>query len=369
MYVIGTLEEAITTCFWERAIRTTKVLPPSNTSSTCLNCYAESVRTWDRAVALYTGSLESDSRKGIMLYHLSDKKCIKFRTCGPNRDSVSGISYVNLEIFSHFSKGQMDLSNGRCEEADEVKNSIMYLMQIPLIQGTLYYAYLNDRQTTSGDKENVIGAVYAASILPLIHQCNVKDSKKLWEHTAIGTAKVDFLTTKALLERNYECLKITCADVGGIFDPVSFQYYEDASPCTYPLSTQSHSTIAIVILVIFSIYFVCVLLLLMYCCCLLFRRHWYISEMTEFTLNNDTEFIQGDESDESEHSDCSKEGYRTCSLNNKQGMVNTDINKKETCVSEKRISSTSKEDDDEEEIHFDSPNQKSLGMAFEHSIV
>jgi hypothetical protein len=361
MYVIGTMEEAISTCHWEHDTRTTKLLTFSNTTG-----YAESVRTWDKAVALYTGSLEgvSDAGKGIMLYELSEKKCIKFRTCGQKRNAISGISSVNLEIFSLFRKGQLYLSSGQCEAANENKKNIMHLMQIPLIQGTLYYAYLNDRQKTSGEKENAIGAVYSASILPLIHDCNAKDSNELWELTAIGTSRPDFLSVKALLERNYKCLHITCSDVGGIYDPTSLQYYKDALPCYHSLSVQSYSVGSIIMLVIFSINFAAVLVLWI-CCCMFIRRHWNTPEEAEVTFTNGTEFLQSDHS-ESQHDEHDNEIYIQSNLNEKQPMINTGIDAHQTPP---RTKASTSEVEEEEEINFISPSRRVLEVAFEHAIV
>ena len=64
MYVIGLMEEAISTC-QARAGN------------------SEVMRRWDEAVALYTGSLEGTdgSGQGLLLYELADKRRTNFRNC------------------------------------------------------------------------------------------------------------------------------------------------------------------------------------------------------------------------------------------------------------------------------------------------
>ena len=258
MYVIGLMEEAIAAC-------QTTTGPCSNN-----NCQVEAVRRWDEAVALYTGSLEDvdGSGQGLLLYELADKRCANFRTCGNQRDTDVGTSAVNLEVFTLFQSGQLDISNGLCSAARDHKERIINLMTVPLIQGALYYAYINDRQSDSGEKEEAAAAVFAASILPLVHSCNAADATSLWEIMAVGSGKTDFGKVKAALERNYECLSITCVDVGGIYDSTTRSYYKDAPPCAYGSSSNGFSAGMIAGIVVGAVAAICLLT----CCCLPLRR-------------------------------------------------------------------------------------------------
>ena len=260
MYVIGQMEEAVSEC-----------------RSGCTNCNEDSVRLWDEAVALYTGSLEGadGSGHGLLLYELADKKCINFRTCGSQRDKDSGTAAVNLEIFTFFQTGQLELSNGLCDTVRGHKERIAQLMAVPLVQGTLYYAYLNERQGDTGEKEQSAGATYAASILPMVHYCSERDAVDIWEATALASMNPNFKSVKAALERNYACLGITCVDVGGIFDDSTRSYFQDAHPCTYGGGsgaygvTASSNTGLIVGAVVGGVLFVVCLLT---CCCLPIRK-------------------------------------------------------------------------------------------------
>ena len=258
MYVIGLMEEAISAC--------------QTTSAPCTNdCNGESVRRWDEAVALYTGSLEGadGSGQGLLLYELADKRCTNFRTCGNQRDTDVGTSAVNMEIFTLFQSGQLEISYGLCAAARDHKERIIHLMTVPLIQGALYYAYINDRQSDSGEKEEAAAAVFAASILPLVHSCSPADALSLWEQLGVGSGRTDFVAVKAALERNYECLSVTCVDVGGIFDSSTRSYNNDAGPCADGSSSPTISAGMIVGIVVGAV----VAIILLTYLCLPLRRH------------------------------------------------------------------------------------------------
>jgi hypothetical protein len=164
MYIIGKMEGALSMC-----------------QTKCTACNAASTKEWDEAVALYTGSLEGEdgAGHGFFPYALADKRCINFNTCGKNRDNDVGTSAVNREIFNLFRSAQVDIHNGVCAPAREHKERIVQLMTVPLIQGTLKYAYLADREEDVGEKEKAEGAVFAASILPMVHHCDATDAQTI----------------------------------------------------------------------------------------------------------------------------------------------------------------------------------------------
>ena len=91
-----------------------------------------------QGVAFYIGSLGS---AGKFFYSEANKRCKNFRTCGPEQNAVSGEAKVNEDLMLKFILGQTKLSAGSCAEAEEVKNSILGLMTIPFVQGTLREAY------------------------------------------------------------------------------------------------------------------------------------------------------------------------------------------------------------------------------------
>merc|ERR1712224_1117809 len=92
--------------------------------SGCIDCNDDPVHAWDEAVAFYTGSLV----------------------------------------------GRTALQSGSCVAAVPVKRRIVELMSVPLVQGSLRYAY-KVAEEQGGSKERAEGAVFSAAILPRIAAC------------------------------------------------------------------------------------------------------------------------------------------------------------------------------------------------------
>jgi hypothetical protein len=282
MAVIGKMEEALDFC-----------------QTGCFDCNAESVLLWDEAVALYTGSLQGEDGSGFGLfpYSLADKRCQDFRTCGKYRAVDAGISAVNIEIFQLFQTGQLDIRNSACAIVRDHKERIVNLMSVPLVQGTLRYAYILDRQG-SGDKELGEGAAYAASVLPLVHYCaeyGPEDAQFIWEQMAVSTEGTDFAKVKEAFERHYECMGITCSDVGGIYNAETGVYYKDASPCI-GFEQERKTAVEIVVIVLG----VLVGIVLITCCCLPCRRRKIIKKGEDMPAAAQTAQELGDEGDTTE---------------------------------------------------------------------
>lgn len=218
MYVIREMEDALDDC-----------------QQGCISCNDEPVHAWDEAVAFYAGSLEGPdgSSDGNLLYKLAEKRCGNFKTCGEDENALDGTAKMNIEIMRQFKAGQNDLLNGMCPEAKLKKEAIEKLMAVPLVQGTIRYAYIRDYQkTSSGVKEEAEGAVFAASVLPIVHACNAGDAQFIYDNMRAGFGNPDFKGVKAAFERNYECMGITCSNVGGYYDDGNLKYFDQAEPCT-----------------------------------------------------------------------------------------------------------------------------------------
>ena len=212
MYVIREFEDAIDDC----------------QTSTIDNNY-DSAHAWDEGVAFYTGSLEGTdgSGSGKMIYALADKRCANFGTCGSSGGETSGTSKVNLDLFAEFALAQNYLWMAQCDQVRPVLNRIVPLMTIPLIQGTLRYAYKvgaygpggdNSYPTGSDDllKSNAEGATFAAACLPMIHACSAAHAETIATNMAIGMYTPDYMAVKAAFEATYACLGITGAQVGAL---------------------------------------------------------------------------------------------------------------------------------------------------------
>jgi len=215
MYTIREMEDAVDDCKVD-----------------CVSCNDDPVHAWDEAVAFYTGTLEGvdGAGSGKMLYALADKRCQNYMTC--TGGTATGISKVNEEIMTLFAQGQAKLLQSKCSEVKTIRNSIIQLMSVPLIQGALRYAYKVDK-LQGGSKEKAEGAVFAAAILPLVHSCSATAATTISNNMKIDTATPmtdGFMAVKQAFESTYSCLGITCTQVGGLILTGS-EYYEGMAPC------------------------------------------------------------------------------------------------------------------------------------------
>lgn len=189
--------------------------------------FLQAVHFWDEAVVLYTGLQDGDS-----MWQQADLRCQDFSTCGEHGKDRVGQSHVNIQVSEHLEQSQTNLLHNRCERARESKDEIVRLMTIPLIQATLRYAHILAHETYWNEKHSAQAAVYALSILPLIHDCSPQDATTLYHQLrSKNTAEVDYGTVRATLENTYQCLNIQCSEVGGIWDPSMNNYKYDAFPC------------------------------------------------------------------------------------------------------------------------------------------
>jgi hypothetical protein len=212
MYVIREFEDAIDDC-----------------KLNCISCNDDPVHAWDEGVAFYSGSLEGEDGvpTGKLLHELADKRCADFNTCV---DEDNSRSHINNELLNLFNVGQGQLQAGLCTEARRTKEKIADLMYIPLIQGTLRYAYKVGKQS-GGEKEKAEGAVFAASVLPRIHAASESAAETIYNNMRVGASGTDFMAVKKAFQSVYKELNIKCSDVGGLMSPDG-DYFEEAGPCS-----------------------------------------------------------------------------------------------------------------------------------------
>merc|ERR1719379_1607733 len=101
-----------------------------------------------------------------------------------------------------------------------------------MVQGALRYAY-KVGELQGGSKEKAEGAVFAAAVLPLVHNCSAAKATIISDNMKIDSSApmaAGFAAVKSAFESTYSCLGITCEDVGGLIqsDPT---YLEGAAPC------------------------------------------------------------------------------------------------------------------------------------------
>jgi hypothetical protein len=235
MYVIRKLEGAIDIClgFGDSVIEDEAVYAFSGEHS-----QDAALHSWDQAVAFYTGSREGSERNGTgrLMHAVADIQCAYFKTCGNH--GIDGLAMATSEIFEHFDKGQALLmveGERDCNALQAEKEIIENKMAIPLVQGAIMFAYIRERQKEN-EANQAHGATFAASVLPLVHYCSPGDAQIIYENMKVGSGKPDFVQVKSAFERNYQCMGITCSDVGGYYDSDSDAYFPDASPCHHTSS-------------------------------------------------------------------------------------------------------------------------------------
>jgi hypothetical protein len=190
------------------------------------DCRIDAIGLLDRAVALYTGSLEGASGTagdGVGMYSLAELRGVDFFT------SRTGKSQVNTNVFTHFNQMKSGLSDGNCAGARAEKLEIAKEIFVPLIQSTLRWTWLLN--ATNADEAAEMDAItFAASVLPVVSACSSEHAETI--HAEIQSASPDFTTVKTAFESTYECMDITCEDVGGYWDVGNKDYYPGAAPCS-----------------------------------------------------------------------------------------------------------------------------------------
>lgn len=232
MYVIREMEDALDDC---------------KEACTIENCNDDPVHAWDEAVAFYTGTLEGldGSGSGKLFYALADKRCQNFKTCGDMADSTTGSSKVNMEIFKNFGVGKQKLLAGQCASVRTEKQNIEMLMTIPLIQGTLRYAWKTDNEAYS-EKAEAEGTVFALGVAPLVAACDAAAAEVIASNLVVGQAGTcDFKAVKKAFESVYDCMGVDAAMIGGLYDDATASYFVDAEPLSTKLSAGSATKMAV----------------------------------------------------------------------------------------------------------------------------
>mmetsp|Transcript_55071 Transcript_55071/g.133798 ORF Transcript_55071/g.133798 Transcript_55071/m.133798 type:complete len:512 (-) Transcript_55071:94-1629(-) len=220
MYIIRELEDAFDDC---------------QEACTIENCNDDPVHAWDEGVAFYAGTLEGTdgSGSGVQPMSLATKRCANFATCVGD-EGIKGEAHVNELILDHFRVGKNKLLQGQCQSVREDISVIETKMAIPNVQGALRYAYITDRNFGNAhtEKAEAEGATFAAAVLPIVHSCDANAARTIYENLQVGQGgNADFSAVKKAFESVYPCMGITCAEVGGLYDPVTGSYQEGAAPC------------------------------------------------------------------------------------------------------------------------------------------
>merc|ERR1719356_1813620 len=104
-------------------------------------------------------------------------------------------------------------------------------MTVPLIQGTLRYAYITSTDKNAGEKAEAEGATFAASVLPIVHDCDEDAAANIYKNMKTGQSNgSNFAVVKNSFEQVYECLGVRGSDVGGLWNEATGSYFLGAEP-------------------------------------------------------------------------------------------------------------------------------------------
>jgi len=232
MYVLHELEDAIGDC------------KAGDINANDGNPTGGAPHAWDEGWAFYAGSQVADTAAkavtddGTLIWELAEKRGSDFNT-----QDATGPAKVNVNLLAEFIAGRDLIIDAKCTEAEALIDKIITQMSIPLIQGTLKYAYSSDpasgsycasdagknAMTASDDcvKAWAEGWAFAAGILPRINECSATAAttiKTNLDITATAPVKDGYAKVRDAMESTYTCLGITAADVGvykGIPAPAS----------------------------------------------------------------------------------------------------------------------------------------------------
>jgi len=176
-----------------------------------------------------------------MIAALADKRCQNFGTCGAAGTATTGTAKVNIEFFALSARARDYLYGGRCSLVRPVVTEVVKQMAVPLLQGTLRYAYKVATNGPSGSntnaagsntllKENAEGAIFAHAVLPMIHKVSASAATTVYTNMKIGSFSPDKAAVKSAIESVLPGMGLTCADIGALTAASS----EAFGTCNYP---------------------------------------------------------------------------------------------------------------------------------------
>ena len=199
------------------------------------------LKRWDHAVAAYSGSIPiqtaiTDFSLGYFLFTMAETQCKYFGTCDP--DPSSGMAKVNQQVLETFQQGRTEMVNDDCDGIKLSAQKLRSLLTVPLLQGLLRSVHdIDQKDVKDGNRGEA--AAYAAALLPLLHDCSAGYAFSVYDNVRPGRIEtVSFEVLKDALEQNYQCLGVTCEDVGGLLNYGGVGYMPGAEPCGVAVPAQ-----------------------------------------------------------------------------------------------------------------------------------
>eukprot|EP00536_Pseudo-nitzschia_multiseries_P002686 jgi/Psemu1/63776/estExt_Genemark1.C_360046 len=218
---------------------------------------------WDRAAATYAGSAlveggsvaaknkvdnsddnnddnsDNDNQHGSLYFGLVEKLAREFGVL-EHREGTGIFSIVNRKVMDAFRTGRDALLHAECDQvAEQSYKPIVQWMRVPWIQGVLKSAFLLSEPKTDAtirDQERGRGMAFVAALLPDLHYCSAQAAEAIYEEfRMLETSDIfrtpDYETVRNLLEQHYECLGVTCDEVGGYLNTDTGNYFRATRPC------------------------------------------------------------------------------------------------------------------------------------------
>ena len=238
MYVLHEFEDAIADC---------------TTGDVTAN--DDSVHAWDEGWAFYAGSAvgTDGADSGDLLYGLANSRCKNFGTC---KDGATGNSNANEKALAAAIAGRDDITTAKCTGGTTQLKILTEQMTIPLIQGTLKYAWESDPAMTgsacagqtapfdaSCSKAWAEGWTFAAAVLPQIDACSAAAAKTVKDNLDASLAapmKDGLAAVKAAIEGCYPSMGITCPEVGEYQS--SGVVFSGMAKCTDPVASSDSAS-------------------------------------------------------------------------------------------------------------------------------
>ena len=189
------------------------------------------LQAWDKAYALYTGSLAevAEPLGGYFLYRLAQEQAEIFGTTRRGQEAQ-----VNTKMLSGFVQGKALIEQTDCTSGQlrNVVDSMLGLLRVPVLQGALRLMYSFDEE---GERRPVIqgeAAAFGIAAAGIIAQCSEGFAQTVFNDMNYGNQATGSLTVvKGAFERHYECLGITCTDMGGIITSRGDSYVRGGEAC------------------------------------------------------------------------------------------------------------------------------------------
>jgi hypothetical protein len=197
----------------------------------CSSDSAKAEYALDKAVSYYGGSLVTQAGSdGVLLYALAAVRALQMNTAAHWNDTEIGDAFVNVNIIRELQIMQGYLTGQDsflCQKSEESKTKIVNLMKVPMVQSVILSAYFQDKEpgNSTEEQEAMIaeGATFTAAILPFVHNCDERAAETIHTNMKFG-GKANYSDVLEALELTYDCLGVTCADVGGIWDATAQRY-------------------------------------------------------------------------------------------------------------------------------------------------